>query len=179
MQAGKKLSSHEPWNKKIIERFERKIQKMMQYIPFQYQHMLLTEEQKNSVMVISVELANVCLHACLGAKVSGEELWHLISHMNNHFMGKKKPSRTSETAKKKSSLWSTAKPSKPANDSEIVCSHTYRVTSTFNKRHQQMFLCVSNTALVQSPLPEAKSSIQPNTSSILCLPVTPADQHFL
>lgn len=132
-------------------------------------------------MVISVELANVCLHACLGAKVSGEELWHLISHMNNHFMGKKKPSRTSETAKKKkkSSLWSTAKPSKPANDSEIVCSHTYRVTSTFNKRHQQMFLCVSNTALVQSPLPEAKSSIQPNTSSILCLPVTPADQHFL
>lgn len=105
MQAGKKLSSHEPWNKKIIERFERKIQKMMQYIPFQYQHMLLTEEQKNSVMVISVELANVCLHACLGAKVSGEELWHLISHMNNHFMGKKKPSRTSETAKKKKAAY--------------------------------------------------------------------------
>lgn len=41
-------------------------------------------------MVISAELANVCLHACFGAKVSGEELRHLISHMNNHFMGKKK-----------------------------------------------------------------------------------------
>lgn len=87
MQAGKKLNSNGTKNNK--ERFERKTQKMMQYIQFQYQHMLLAEEQKNSVMVIFVELANVCLHASLGAKVSGEELWHLISHMNNHFRGKK------------------------------------------------------------------------------------------
>lgn len=54
-------------------------------------------------MVISVELANVCLHACFGAKVSGEELWHLISHMNNHFMGKKK-SHLEHQKQQKSSL---------------------------------------------------------------------------
>lgn len=98
MQAGKKLNSHGTKNNK--ERFERKTQKMMQYTHFQYQHMLLTEEQKNSVMVISVELANVCLHACFSAKVSGEELWHLISHMNNHFMGKKKAIQNIRNSKK-------------------------------------------------------------------------------
>lgn len=135
-------------------------------------------------MVISVELANVCLHASLGAKVSGEELWHLISHMNNHFRGKKSHLEHQKQQKKQLMVYSKTlktqqNPQNPANDSETACPPTYRVISTSNKRHQQMFLCISNIALVQSPLPKAKSSIQPNTSSILCLPVTPAHQHFL
>lgn len=47
-------------------------------------------------------------------------------------------------------VWS--KNLKTSNDSEIVCSGTSRVSFAFNKSCQQMLLCISNVALVQSPL---------------------------